>query len=119
MSLGVMLRGGFAGQQSDFRIERRFVGIVHPCEAFDHAGAGLTVKALYIALLADFDGRVHERFDKGVFAHHGAHPVAGLAIRAYRRADDRAVVPHDFRSHIADAQDIGVAIFARKAQALG
>src|ERR1022692_4442179 len=118
-AFGILLRGFFAGEKGDLRIERRFVGIVHAGEALDLASAGFTVKAFHIPLLANFDRSIHKRLDKGVVAHHGAHPVAGLAIRAYRRADDGAVMPHEFRCHIADAHDIGVAIFARKAQAFG
>ena len=39
--------------QRDIRVQRFFVGVIYPGEAFEFAGPGLLVEALGVALLAD------------------------------------------------------------------
>src|SRR5713226_617420 len=104
------------GRQLDVRPEGRFVRRGNPGEFLDLVGAGFRVQAFGVALLADFDRRVHIDFDEFARRYHRAHQVAVRAVgRNERGDDDDARVGEQF-GQFADATDVFLAVFGRETE---
>ncbi len=75
------VHASLAGLQHDLGVLGRFIGAVDAGEVFDLACAGLPVKPLGIALLADLQGGVDEDFNELAFIHHLAGHLAFITER--------------------------------------
>src|SRR5262249_4007273 len=99
-------------------VARRLVRIVNPREVLDLAAPRFGVQSLGVTLFADFQRRVNEDLDEMSSADHIPHVVARRAVRADRRADGHAAVPHDLRSDKSDAADVDVPVGFAEPQTL-
>src|SRR4030095_8281632 len=69
-------------------------------------------------LLRVSKGCVDEDLDEMSRAYHVSYVVARRAVRADRRADGHAAVPHDLRRHKSDATDVDVPVSFAESQTL-
>src|SRR5262245_59291503 len=102
------------------RIRRLLVRIADPGELLDQPCTRLGIESLAVALLADFERRGDENFDEraGLFDHL-AHAPTRRGVGRDWRADGDSAVARDFRGHVADAQDVDVAMLARESELAG
>ena len=98
-----LLQRRHRGVDDDLGARRRLVGVAHPGELADLAGAGLGVQALHVALLADLErgGQVHQH-EAAVLLDQRAGLLAGRLVRGDRGDDDGAAVLDDLAGHPAD-----------------
>src|SRR5229473_1542939 len=100
------------GVAHDLGVQGLFVGIADASEVGDLARDGFLVEALDIA----FDQRVERSSRENLYETRslGADFISYLAIRRDRRGDGDAAAASDQSRHVADAPDVGVAVFLRE-----
>src|SRR2546427_8703028 len=101
----------------ELRGQGLFVWIRHTGELGDLPGQGAGVQPLGVAADALIERGFHVHLDER--SDFLAHLVSDRAIRGDRGRDHRYAVARKQLGDIADAADVGVAILARKPQALG
>src|SRR2546430_10595365 len=99
------------------RRERLLVGVRNARELGDLAGQRAGVQALGVAAHALLERRLHVHFDER--ADLATDFVAHRAVGRDRRADHHHAVAGEQVRDVADAADVGVAVLAREAEALG
>src|SRR5436190_6435538 len=97
--------------------QRLFVGVRHAGELRDFSGQGSGVQPLRVAADALVERGLHIHLDER--ADLFAHLVADRAVGRDRGRDHRHAVPREQLRDVADAADVGVAVFAREPEALG
>lgn len=96
---------------------RLFVGVRYPGELLDDSLARFLVQPLAVALFAHFQRGGYVDFDEAAVGFdHVAHFASCGRVRGDGGADGDAAVLGDFAGDEADAQDVEVAVFFRKAQ---
>src|SRR5205809_565755 len=101
----------------ELRGQRLLVGIRHAGELGDLAGQRPAVQPLGIAADALVERGLHIHLDERTDLF--AHLVADRAVGRDRGRDHRHAVPREQLRDVADAADVGVAVFAREPEALG
>src|SRR2546429_4724024 len=99
------------------RRERLLVGVRNARELGDLAGQRAGVQALGVAAHALLERRLHVHFDER--ADLATDFVAHRAVGRDRRADHHHAVAGEQLRDVADAADVGVAVLAGEAEALG
>ncbi len=112
-----LLDGLGAAVDHQFGIQRLFVGVGNAGERFDLAGQRLFVEALDVALDQFVDRASHVHFEEALVI--APHLVAHVAVGRNRRGDRDHAVARQQMADVADAPDVGVAIFLGKPESLG
>src|SRR5208283_1887107 len=105
------------GVNHDFGIGGRLVRIRDASEFLDDAGASLGVQAFAVALFTDFErsSAVHQ-YKAADRLNQLPDVLAGRLIRSDGSANRDSAVFGDFRSDVADAANVDVAVLLGKAE---
>src|SRR5712692_4338438 len=115
-----LLRGRGRGVNGQFRVERRFIGIVDAGEVLQLAGASFLVEPFGIALLTGLDRSIEVYLDKRQLPRNmqgpGAFPVLAVGADEARHGEDAAIGKK--LGYLTDATDVLFPISCGKTQIL-
>ena len=98
----------------DLGVKRLFVRVADAGEVGDLTSDGLAIKPLDVALDQRVERTAHEHLDE--VRRLAADLVANIAVRRDGGGDRYAAAPRDHTRDVADAPDVGVAVFLGEAE---